>query len=142
MRVAQACDARLDLGFPMLVDTIDDAVGARYSGMPSRLYLIDGDGKVAYKSGRGPFGFKPAELEHSLVLLLQHEGPSGRRTATARPVAARPRGGSGRAGRPLNAGRGTAPCDRDAAPGSPGPQSVPDSQGPSDIPEGDDPCGI
>ena len=55
----------------MLVDTIDDAVGARYSGMPSRLYLIDREGKVAYKSGRGPFGFKPAELEQSLVLLLQ-----------------------------------------------------------------------
>ncbi len=54
----------------MLVDTIDDTVGARYSGMPSRLYLIDRDGKVAYKSGRGPFGFKPAELEHSLILLL------------------------------------------------------------------------
>ncbi|MFI5459092.1 MAG: deiodinase family protein [Isosphaerales bacterium] len=69
--VAQTCGKRLGLGFPMLVDTIDDAVGARYSGMPSRLYLIDTDGKVAYKSGRGPFGFKPAELEHSLVLLLQ-----------------------------------------------------------------------
>ena len=59
----------------MLVDTIDDAVGARYSGMPSRLYLIDHRGKVAYKSGRGPFGFKPAELEQSLVLLLQDEFP-------------------------------------------------------------------
>lgn len=74
--VAQTCGKRLDLGFPMLVDTIDDAVGARYSGMPSRLYLIDPEGKVAYKSGRGPFGFKPAELEHSLVLLLQ-EKPRG-----------------------------------------------------------------
>jgi hypothetical protein len=71
--VAQTCSARLGLGFPMLVDTIDDAVGARYSGMPSRLYLIDHQGKVAYKSGRGPFGFKPAELEHSLLLLLQEE---------------------------------------------------------------------
>ncbi|WZO99282.1 deiodinase family protein [Isosphaeraceae bacterium EP7] len=70
VNVAQACSSRLKLGFPMLVDSIDDAVGARYSGMPSRLYLIDDDGKVAYKSGRGPFGFKPAELEHSLVLLL------------------------------------------------------------------------
>ncbi len=68
--VAQTCGERLGLGFPMLVDTIDDTVGARYSGMPSRLYLIDRDGKVAYKNGRGPFGFKPAELEHSLVLLL------------------------------------------------------------------------
>jgi thiol-disulfide isomerase/thioredoxin len=69
--VAQTCGTRLGLNVPMLVDTIDDAVGARYSGMPSRLYLIDHEGKVAYKSGRGPFGFKPAELEHSLVLLLR-----------------------------------------------------------------------
>jgi hypothetical protein len=76
VNVAQACAARLQLAFPMLVDTIDDAVGARYSGMPSRLYLIDGQGKVAYKSGRGPFGFKPAELEHSLLLLLQEEATS------------------------------------------------------------------
>lgn len=70
VKVAQTCGARLNLGFPMLVDTIDDTAGARYSGMPSRLYLIDGQGKVAYKSGRGPFGFKPAELEHSLILSL------------------------------------------------------------------------
>ncbi len=73
--VSQACGKRLGLGFPMVVDTIDDAVGSRYSGMPSRLYLIDSEGKVAYKSGRGPFGFKPAELEHSLILLLQQAGP-------------------------------------------------------------------
>ena len=58
----------------MLVDTIDDTVGARYSGMPGRLYVIDKSGKVAFKSGRGPYLFKPAELEQSLVLLLQEEG--------------------------------------------------------------------
>ena len=69
--IARKCGKALDFGFPMLVDTIDDAVGARYSGMPGRFYLIDREGKVAYKSGRGPFGFKPAELEQSLVLLLR-----------------------------------------------------------------------
>ena len=72
--VAQKCGRVLSLGFPMLVDTIDDSVGTRYSGMPGRLYVIDRDGKVAYKSGRGPYLFKPAELEHSLILLLQEEG--------------------------------------------------------------------
>lgn len=77
VQVARTCGARLQLGFPMLVDTIDDTVGARYSGMPSRLYLIDRQGKVAYKSGRGPFGFKPAELENSLLLLLQDEEKAG-----------------------------------------------------------------
>jgi hypothetical protein len=73
VKSAELCTSRLKLGIPVLVDTIDDAVGARYSGMPGRFYLIDGNGKIAYKSGRGPFGFKPAELEQSLILLLQEE---------------------------------------------------------------------
>lgn len=75
--VARTCARTLDLGMPMLVDTLDDRVGARYSGMPSRLYLIDREGEVAYKSGRGPFGFKPDELEQSLLLML-NEGAAGR----------------------------------------------------------------
>jgi peroxiredoxin len=90
--VAQTCGKRLGLGFPMLVDTIDDSVGARFSGMPSRLYLIDRDGKVAYKSGRGPFGFKPAELEQSLILSLREtessEGTPGSSTVRAEGAAA------------------------------------------------------
>jgi thiol-disulfide isomerase/thioredoxin len=76
--VAQKCGKLFHIGFPMLVDTIDDAVGARYSGMPGRLYVIDRDGKVAFKSGRGPYLFKPAELEQALVLLLQEQGAKGR----------------------------------------------------------------
>ena len=72
--VARVCGSTLGLGFPLLVDTMDDRVGTRYSGMPSRLYLVDRQGKIAYKSGRGPFGFKPAELEQALLLLLRDTG--------------------------------------------------------------------
>lgn len=71
-KTAETCAGRLDLGFPVLVDDLDDAIGARYSGMPSRLYLLDSRGGIAYKSGRGPFGFKPAELEQSLIMLLNN----------------------------------------------------------------------
>ena len=47
-----------------------------YSGMPARLYVIDAQGKVAYKSGRGPFGFKVGEMEQALVMaLLEAEEP-------------------------------------------------------------------
>ncbi len=70
VEVAEVCRQTLGFPMPMLVDTLDDAVGGRYSGMPSRLYLIDRDGRVAYKSGRGPFGFKPDELESALILHL------------------------------------------------------------------------
>ena len=94
--VAQTCGKTLGLGFPMLVDTIDDTVGARYSGMPSRLYLIDSAGQVAHKSGRGPFGFKPAELEHSLILLLD-EAAHAANTAETRNA---PQGSQAKGGNP------------------------------------------
>ncbi len=61
------------MSIPLLVDGIDNQVGIRYSGFPDRLYLIDREGKVAYKAGRGPFGFLPGELEQALVMLLLDE---------------------------------------------------------------------
>ncbi len=81
--VAKRCDKQMNLGFPLLVDTMDDAVGGFYSGMPSRLYLIDREGKIAFKNGRGPFGFKPAELEQSLILLLQDTASQSKNATSA-----------------------------------------------------------
>lgn len=61
---------------PVVVDDITDPAGTAYSGMPGRLYVIDPKGKVAYKSGRGPFGFKAGELEQALVMSLLENGPT------------------------------------------------------------------
>ena len=72
--LANVCHDKLKMSIPLLVDEIDDRVGHAYSGMPARLYVIDTDGKVAYKSGRGPFGFKPGEMEQALLLLLLSGG--------------------------------------------------------------------
>jgi peroxiredoxin len=81
--VAEQCAAKLKPSIPLLVDDINDAVGNAYSGMPARLYVIDTHGKVAYKSGRGPFGFKPEEMEQALLMLLLEE-------SSAKPVAVMP----------------------------------------------------
>jgi alkylhydroperoxidase family enzyme len=64
---------------PLLVDGMQDHVGHLYSGMPDRLYLIDRDGRVAYKGGRGPFGFKAGELEQSIVMMLVEEAEAAKR---------------------------------------------------------------
>lgn len=71
-RVAAAgqCHAALKFSMPLLVDTINDQVAKSYSGLPIRLYVIDREGKVAYKSGRGPFGFKTGEMEQALLMTL------------------------------------------------------------------------
>ena len=83
--VARSCARLMGLPFPMLVDTIDDRAGNLYSGMPGRLYVIDREGKVAFKSGRGPYLFKPAEMEHSLILLLREgRAPASQADASAR----------------------------------------------------------
>lgn len=70
VKVCNLFTAKLKPAMPVLVDEIDDRAGNLYSGMPGRLYVIDTDGKVAYKSGRGPFGFKAAELEQALAMAL------------------------------------------------------------------------
>ena len=77
--VAAACCEALKMTMPLLVDEIDDRVGHAYSGMPERLYVIDRSGKVAYKGGRGPFGFRPREMEQALAVLLADEAGAGRR---------------------------------------------------------------
>jgi alkylhydroperoxidase family enzyme len=84
-KVASECSTALKMTMPLLVDDVDDKVGNLYSGMPSRLYLIDTDGKVAYKSGRGPFGFKPAELEQAILIHLAESTPTGKKSSLPRP---------------------------------------------------------
>ncbi len=81
----------MGLAFPMLVDTIDDRAGNLYSGMPGRLYVIDREGKIAFKSGRGPYLFKPAELEQALVLLLQEKPATGNQADASTKAAVRTR---------------------------------------------------
>jgi Iodothyronine deiodinase/EF-hand domain pair len=101
--VAQTCGRMMGLAFPMVVDTIDDRAGNLYSGMPGRLYVIDREGKVAFKSGRGPYLFKPAELEQSLVLLLQDKSATGSQADASPRAGGQPRpGASGAANQAAN----------------------------------------
>jgi alkylhydroperoxidase family enzyme len=83
--IAKRCCEALQISMPLLVDEMDDRVGHAYSGMPDRLYLIDREGRVAYKSGRGPFGFKPGELEQSLVMLLLDQESAATKTTERLP---------------------------------------------------------
>ena len=68
--IANVCVVRLGIKLPALIDRFDDATDTAYSGWPDRLYLIDREGRIAYKSRPGPFGFKPAELGTILRTLV------------------------------------------------------------------------
>ncbi len=68
--VAGACVRKLGIKFPAVLDGFDNTVEKAYTGWPDRLYLIDRDGRVAYKSRAGPFGFKPDELKAALEKIV------------------------------------------------------------------------
>ncbi len=65
-QVAESCVRTLGIRFPAVIDGIDNTVERLYTGWPDRLFLIDREGRVVYKSAPGPFGFEPANLESAL----------------------------------------------------------------------------
>ena len=71
--IADSCVRDLGIEFPALVDGPDNAVERAYTGWPDRLYVIDRQGRIAYKSGPGPFGFHPEGVDSTLKALLSPE---------------------------------------------------------------------
>jgi type I thyroxine 5'-deiodinase len=67
--VAGVCVVKLGIELPALIDDPDNHVEQAYTAWPDRLYVIDRNGRVAYKSDAGPFGFKPAKVEETLKRL-------------------------------------------------------------------------
>jgi len=65
-QVAGSCVRKLGIKFPAVIDGFDNTTETAYTGWPDRIYLIDQNNRVAYKSKPGPFGFKPDDLEKAL----------------------------------------------------------------------------
>jgi type I thyroxine 5'-deiodinase len=65
--VAGTCVRKLGIKYPSVLDEFGNSTEQAYTGWPDRIYLVDAEGKIAYKSKPGPFGFKPAELRAALA---------------------------------------------------------------------------
>ncbi len=72
-QMGQLCVAKLGIKFPAVIDTFDNATERAYTGWPDRLYVIDRDGQVRYKSGPGPYGFHPQGVAEALQRLVPGE---------------------------------------------------------------------
>jgi Iodothyronine deiodinase len=77
-QVANSCVRKLHIGFPALIDSIDNHVEKAYTGWPDRLFLVGADGKIRFKSEAGPFGFLPKNLEAALSQTLGQSSLSRR----------------------------------------------------------------
>ena len=66
-QAAESCVLGLDLKMPMAMDDMDDTVNNAYMALPERLYLLDEDGIIIYKSGPGPWGFDMDGWENAII---------------------------------------------------------------------------
>jgi Iodothyronine deiodinase len=67
--VAGACVRKLGIKFPAVLDEFGNSTEQAYTGWPDRIYLIDQNGHIAFKTKPGPFGFKPDYLAAALKKL-------------------------------------------------------------------------
>jgi hypothetical protein len=71
--VAGACVRKLGIEFPAVLDEFGNSTEQAYTGWPDRIYLINSQGRIAFKSKPGPFGFKPDQLDTALVQVLEKQ---------------------------------------------------------------------
>ena len=72
-QVCSDCVKTLGIKFPALVDTLEDVAERSYAGWPDRMYVIDADGKIAYKGDTGPQGFRVGDVTAFLEKLFAEE---------------------------------------------------------------------
>ena len=68
--VAEACSIDLKLDITTVIDDLENSTDSAYSALPDRLYLVGRDGSIVYRSGPGPMGFRPDELEAAITTHL------------------------------------------------------------------------
>lgn len=55
--MAGLCLLNLNLKMPTLLDDMDNGTDHKYAALPERLYVLDAEGRIAYRSAMGPWGF-------------------------------------------------------------------------------------
>lgn len=58
---------RFQYPLPFGVDDMNNAANDAYSAWPERLYVIDENGRIAYRGGMGPFHYHPKEVRDWLA---------------------------------------------------------------------------
>jgi hypothetical protein len=62
-QVAEKACKELHLRWPCLVDDMDNTVNKAYAAWPTRLYVVDTEGRIAVAGNRGPAGLAPSIKE-------------------------------------------------------------------------------
>jgi tetratricopeptide (TPR) repeat protein len=63
---AGTCSRKLDLKFPIVIDGLDRKVEMAYAGWPSAVYVVDKNGRIAWRSRLGEVELSTAEMDKAI----------------------------------------------------------------------------
>ncbi len=65
--MAQVCALNLDLQLPMLLDDVNNHIDTLYAALPERLYVLDSEGIVQFRTVVGSPGFDLQTWEEAIA---------------------------------------------------------------------------
>lgn len=68
--IAEVCTFKLDMRMPMLLDNMSNEVDTLYAGLPERLFVLDSDGIVTFRTVVGSPGFDVGAWEEAVKLAV------------------------------------------------------------------------
>ena len=68
--MAQVCAVNLQLEMPMVLDGIDNEIDRLYDALPERLYVLDAEGRVHFRTVVGSPGFDVSAWEAAIAKLV------------------------------------------------------------------------
>ena len=75
-QIADKACKEMNLRWPCLVDDMEDTVNRAYAAWPTRLYVVDAEGRIAVAGNRGPAGLAPSIREAEKWLKAGAPGPT------------------------------------------------------------------
>jgi hypothetical protein len=63
---ASTCVLQLDLRIPMVLDDMGDSVNTAYNALPERLYLLDSEGRIIFRTYPGTWNFDIDAWENAI----------------------------------------------------------------------------
>lgn len=57
----------LNLKLPTVIDDMSNVVDTAYAALPERLYIVDSEGIIRYRSDPGPWGFNVDAWEKAIL---------------------------------------------------------------------------
>ena len=70
---AETCVLALNLEMPMLLDDMTNQIEVAYRAWPERMFVLDAEGRITYRSAQGPQGFYPEDWDAAIQNLISAE---------------------------------------------------------------------